>query len=44
LDYKLEKKGNGQRGPKKPDQNDQALGTAERLAKEHGVSPATVIT
>jgi len=42
LDYKLEKKGNGQRGPEKPDQNDQALGTAERLAKEHGVSPATV--
>jgi N6-adenosine-specific RNA methylase IME4 len=42
LDYKLEKKGNGQRGPEKRDQNDQASGTAERLAKEHGVSPATV--
>jgi N6-adenosine-specific RNA methylase IME4 len=42
LDYKIEKKGNGQRGPEKRDQNDQASGTAERLAKEHGVSPATV--
>jgi len=42
LDYKLEKKGHGQRGPGKCDQNDHTLRTSERLAKEHGVSPATV--
>lgn len=40
--YKRAKRGNGQRGPEKPDQNDQAFGTAETLAAEHGVSPATV--
>ena len=42
LDYKLEKKANGKRGPEKPDQNEQAFTTAERIAKEVGVSPATV--
>lgn len=41
--YESEKKADGIRGPKKPDQNDQAFeGTAGRLAKEFGVSAGTV--
>ena len=42
LDYKLEKKAHGKRGPEKTDQNEQSFGTAQRIAKEVGVSPATV--
>jgi N6-adenosine-specific RNA methylase IME4/transposase-like protein len=42
LDYKLEKKAHGKRGPEKTDQNEQSFGTAERIAREVGVSPATV--
>jgi N6-adenosine-specific RNA methylase IME4 len=41
LDYKLEKS-QGKRNDLTCDQNDHKLKTAERLAKEHGVSPATV--
>lgn len=40
--YNRVKKANGQRGPEKPDQNDQAFGTAEKLADEHGVSAPTI--
>ena len=39
--YNRQKKNDGQRGPKKLDQNEPAS-TAERLAAEHHVSPATV--
>jgi N6-adenosine-specific RNA methylase IME4 len=41
LDYKLEKS-QGKRNDLTCDQNDHKLKTAERLGKEHGVSPATV--
>jgi N6-adenosine-specific RNA methylase IME4 len=41
LDYKLEKS-QGKRTDLTCDQNDQKFNTAERLAFEHGVSPATV--
>jgi hypothetical protein len=40
--YELEKKQNGERGPEKPGQNDQAFGTAEKIAKETGVSARTI--
>lgn len=40
--YELEKKENGQRGPEKLGQNDQAFGTAEKIAKQTGVSEKTV--
>jgi len=37
------KKANGQRGPEKLGQNDPAFSsTAEILAKQYGVSPATI--
>ena len=39
--YNRQKREDGQRGPQKLDQNEPAS-TAERLAAEHGVSPATV--
>lgn len=39
--YNRMKKANGVRGPEKLDQNDPAS-TADRLARQHGVSPATV--
>ena len=39
--YNRAKKANGVRGPQKLDQNDPAS-TAERLAKEHGVSAPTI--
>jgi N6-adenosine-specific RNA methylase IME4 len=39
--YNRRKKGDGERGPKKLDQNEPAS-TAEIIAAEHGISPATV--
>lgn len=41
IQYKLEKKEEG-RPPGKPDQNDQVFLTAEKIAKQHHVGPATV--
>ena len=40
--YELEKKEHGVRGPQKSAQNEQSSGTAETIAKETGVSLATI--
>lgn len=42
IQYKLEKKEVGVRGPEKMDQNDPSFSTAEKIAEQHHVSPATV--
>ena len=43
MQYKLKKKGVGERGKEKISQNDTFISTAQRIADEHGVSRNTVI-
>jgi len=42
IEYNLEKKGLGQRGPEKSGQNDHSFKTEEIIAERHGISPKPV--